>query len=73
MNKRVYRKLVKRVLKRNEAATAAFKPTPPRTKLEQRAWKRFMVVCDRIATPIIEELKEEERCKILPHNRSAEY
>ena len=73
MNRRVYRKIVKRVLDNQRAAIDACKPMPPRTRLEQLVIARFLVQCDKICIPIVEELKEEERCKILPHNRSAEY
>jgi hypothetical protein len=73
MNRRVYRKIVKRVLDNQRAAIEAFKPMPPRTKLEKRVFASFLIQCDKICIPIAEEVIAEERCKVLPHNRQAEY
>jgi hypothetical protein len=63
MNQRIHRKIVRRVLDNQRAAIEAFKPMPPRTRLENRVFARFLVQCDKIGIPIVEEVLAEERMR----------
>lgn len=67
MNRRGHRKVIKRVLRKNVLNLAAkiiisegYRPEPL-TRLEKREWVKFQRHCDKILTPIVEEIIAEER------------
>jgi len=62
MNKRVYRKVIKRVLANQTKATnEGYKYT--RTKLERKAWVVFSRHCEKVLQPIVDEILAEEKAR----------
>ena len=69
MNKRVFIKVVRRVLRKEKAAIEELRPEPLRTRLEQRACDRLLAMLSGIADRIVEMKREEERYENMLESR----